>query len=616
MEKHCRRAFGYAFILPLAIVFLPSLAKADAVASMAQVPVSWSQVSQGPNLEEEKPAKETKKVTAPGATKTQDVSAPAPAVKSQPKTQTQATSVEVELDEKGNAKISKPTPIKTPVVASQEEDADLNDGEADEMQDVDVDEDVKQPQEEPAQEDLQGSPLHDYDIKNDLQKSPLRQYDIKSDIQSSPLRQYDMKFSGEEANTAVEKAKSFKEYPDKGVAPKFEGKWETPYSDDKKKSNEKDLQNSPLRKYDIHSDIQKSPLNKYATDFEGKESQQIVKKADSSFKPYSGHIDGTFDSDVNDQLVGSGFTSPDPKMVEMNLTVLPGWRKDDIDWNIAGDDSGQNPNILSELTWKNLQSKQLKAKANLVILDHYVVDVTGAYGQIYDGKNQDSDYLGDDRTLEFSRSNNKSDEGDIFDLTGGLGYRLYLGRHTGSMGVDNLWLTFLGGYSHHEQRLVITDGFQTIPADGAFDGLHSNYDTEWKGPWGGFELATSKGRFNGSFRFEYHHVDYTGKGNWNLRTDLEHPVSFLHEADGQGFVYGLLLGYELTDSLDINLAADFQDWNTDHGTDTTMAADGSRPTTRLNEVNWKSQAYMVGGSYHFSLGHGKSKLAMDDDDIY
>ncbi len=49
-----------------------------------------------------------------------------------------------------------------------------------------------------------------------------------------------------------------------------------------------------------------------------------------------------------------------------------------------------------------------------------------AYSWIFDGENQNSDYAGDDRMLEFSRSNNNSDEGNMLDASFGIGCLLIL----------------------------------------------------------------------------------------------------------------------------------------------------------------------------------------------
>ena len=39
---------------------------------------------------------------------------------------------------------------------------------------------------------------------------------------------------------------------------------------------------------------------------------------------------------------------------ETEFVFSAGYRKDELDWNIAGNINGNNPNILSELTWEDL----------------------------------------------------------------------------------------------------------------------------------------------------------------------------------------------------------------------------------------------------------------------
>ncbi|MFA5259602.1 MAG: hypothetical protein WC450_00045 [Candidatus Omnitrophota bacterium] len=90
-----------------------------------------------------------------------------------------------------------------------------------------------------------------------------------------------------------------------------------------------------------------------------------------------------------------------------SVNVGYGLRQDDLVWSI-GYPGG--PNILSELTWDDVESIQLKGRADLTFYDHFVLDGMYAYGDVYDGTNQDSDYLGDFRTYEFSRSRNDSTE--------------------------------------------------------------------------------------------------------------------------------------------------------------------------------------------------------------
>ncbi len=264
-----------------------------------------------------------------------------------------------------------------------------------------------------------------------------------------------------------------------------------------------------------------------------------------------------------------------------------GYRSDDLDWNIAGDSAGNNPNILSELAWSDLKIYQLQAEGKVIFEWLYLRGSIG-YGWILDGDNQDSDYDGDNRTLEFSRSNNNSNNGNVMDASVGVGYPF-------EPGPDWLKIAPLVGYSLHEQNLTLTDGFQTIPATGSFSDLNSTYDTKWKGPWAGIDLSIEASRRLALFgSFEYHWADYDAEGNWNLRSDFAHPKSFEHDASGKGIVVSAGGSYAIDKDWLINANVGYQEWSTDAGTGRTFFADGTTSGTRLNEVNWSSYSAMLG----------------------
>jgi hypothetical protein len=279
--------------------------------------------------------------------------------------------------------------------------------------------------------------------------------------------------------------------------------------------------------------------------------------------------------------------------VKTAVTLSSGIRVDSLDWNIAGDINGNNPNILSELTWDDLLIVLTKADGKLVVADRFYVRGYVDYGWIIDGENQDSDYAGDDRTREFSRSNNDTDEGNVLDASIGAGYQF-----------GPVWklvmITPLAGYSYHEQNLVITNGYQTIPRRGPFAGLDSTYDTEWKGPWAGVDFSVLfSERLTLTNSFEFHWVDYDAVANWNLRSDFQHPKSFEHTTDGYGILLAADLDFSIAAHLALTANINYQGFSTDDGTSRTFFASGRTRETRLNEVNWDSVAGMIGLSFLF-----------------
>lgn len=284
---------------------------------------------------------------------------------------------------------------------------------------------------------------------------------------------------------------------------------------------------------------------------------------------------------------------------EGHFDLGAGYRVDSFRWDIAGNLSGRNPTVLSELTWSDLEIFQIKAVGRAVLSERLRARASASYGWILDGDNRDSDYLYDDRAGEFSRSNNSGGGGNVMDLSLGIGREFKFQS-------EMLRLTPFIGLSYHEQNLKITDGFQSLDPfgmigfTGPFDGLDSSYDARWLGPWVGMDLAyVPSERLALSGSIELHRADYRAEANWNLRADFAHPVSFRHDADGYGFVARAEGAYSVSDRWSFTLGVDYQNWGTGHGVDRVFLADGTQVATRLNGVRWVSRAVTLGARLSF-----------------
>lgn len=306
---------------------------------------------------------------------------------------------------------------------------------------------------------------------------------------------------------------------------------------------------------------------------------------------------------------------------EFEIGLHGGYRIDDLDWNIAANFAGSPPNIISELSWSDLETYQVSTNGQLVSGNEIFPVLMKlrwefGYGFIVGGDNQDSDYAGDNRTLEFSRSNNNSDDGSMIDATVGVGPHFYSANKRFNWAI-------LVGYSYHEQNLTMTDGNQTLSdqanADllglgiivqplGTFPGLDSTYETQWWGPWLGVDLEIKPtGNFMMRSFFEFHFAEYEAKADWNLRSDLAHPVSFKHwgdadygPSDGYGIVAGVNLTLNFSRFWSLSIGAKYQQWKIENGIDRTYAPDGSIIGNQpLNEVNWESIGGSLGVTYRF-----------------
>lgn len=257
--------------------------------------------------------------------------------------------------------------------------------------------------------------------------------------------------------------------------------------------------------------------------------------------------------------------------------------------------SGNNPNILSELIYEDLNiiKGEIKITKKITQKLHFNGDFN--LGFITQGSNQDSDYLGNDRTQEFSRSDNDCNGNAVFDISGALGWDF--------LNTSIARVTGLIGYSVHSQNLLMTNGYQTLYIDpytgeagktGPFDGLNTTYKTFWYGLWTGLKLEKDiKSKVKIFCEYEYHIVDYYGEGNWNLRKDFDHPKSFTHKASGDGQVLSLGLNYLYKNNFQLTIKLNQGNWTTDKGIDKTYFTDGETIKTQFNEANWDTKSIMI-----------------------
>ncbi|WP_305045054.1 hypothetical protein [Geoalkalibacter sp.] len=303
-----------------------------------------------------------------------------------------------------------------------------------------------------------------------------------------------------------------------------------------------------------------------------------------------------------------------------------GYRKDKLVFTIAGDSSGSRPNVLSELEWKTdafylagdlwmLWPRDRGPKRPNEPAGRYekslapALRLWGGYGFVFSGDNQDSDFFADNRQMEFSRSNNSSDNGSVWDIQGAIGME-FARRTKNNVRAS---LTPYLGYSYHAQNFQITDGNQTIatedftPPPGPFPGLNSRYETEWYGPLVGLHLLyvmednQSRPRLALWGDATYHFMSsYKAEGRWNLRSDFAQDPSFRHLADGGGWKLagGFLYNTSLRSSW--GLDAFYTSWLADEdGVARVFFSDGIVVDTRLNEADW--DAWMIGLRYSYKF---------------
>jgi hypothetical protein len=258
-----------------------------------------------------------------------------------------------------------------------------------------------------------------------------------------------------------------------------------------------------------------------------------------------------------------------------------GERQTEVDWNIAGNLAGTNPNVISELEWKDIKSHQLLIGSVLQDGD-YFLKMFGEYGYIYDGSNQDSDYNLDNRQGEFSRSVNNSGKGYLLDagISYGRDYR-FLRKFKVSPRV---------GYSFHRQHLKIYEGKMVI-GSADLTGLDSLYEANWRGPQLGIGLKYKINKSVISLDYSFQDIDFNGYTDWNLRSDLRHPKSMTQQGDGSGTKISASYERAVSSFSSLSLVGNFYKYKAD-GTHTFHLA-SSDSSQKLNQVNWKSSEIKI-----------------------
>ena len=273
----------------------------------------------------------------------------------------------------------------------------------------------------------------------------------------------------------------------------------------------------------------------------------------------------------------------------MFQTLLPG---------LPASLAGRFVNILSELTWTDVEILQLEFGLERRFDSNFRLKGQLGYGIVVNGQVQDSDYVGDNRTLEFSRSNSDADKGDVWDFSVALGYDF-------SFLSDTIILTPLGGLSYHAQNFYMVAGEQTVSNFGwptplgpsALVFLDSSYDADWYGPWIGGDISfmIHRGELREpAHRFwlgvEWHfYAEYEATAYWNLRA-----LRFEHEADGDGWVLTGGYSWFINNRWALDLKGKYQKWSTGSGSDRLFFADGTSLSAVLNEVNWDSFSATIG----------------------
>jgi hypothetical protein len=217
--------------------------------------------------------------------------------------------------------------------------------------------------------------------------------------------------------------------------------------------------------------------------------------------------------------------------------ITQGYRHDHLSWSLSG--HKKKPNILSELTFKDMHIYQTRFGAKFTMNDYFLRGQIG-YGDLGTGRVQDSDYARNDRKAEFSRAKAKITGSYTFDWKVTFGKKFAM--------CENTSITPFIGYFWNRDKLSFKHGRQTRlfghKINEKIHGLHSKFRSDWDAPLVGLQAqydVSKQLNFYGEYDFLFC-VRNKGHAFWNLRNNHHGMHASMQSKRSKGFGHIGMLG--------------------------------------------------------------------------
>lgn len=259
-----------------------------------------------------------------------------------------------------------------------------------------------------------------------------------------------------------------------------------------------------------------------------------------------------------------------------------------------------SPNITTDLDFDSTAS--LGAEVNFGYMhslgkSHTVFgEIGGTFGKLTSGTLQNSSYAGNDRTGVSSRAISELEHDNVHDLHYKLGVK---SRWFGKPGHYN---TVYVGQSAIQQNNHFKKNTVLLPPEDAgktYPNLNSTYKVETLSRNIGVttEHETRIGVISAGY--EHGNIDYDGTANWNLRTELKHPKSFVQSAEGTSDTVSLTYTLPVSKSVDLSISYQQTNYKMDKGYDSLNLASGTTQVSKLKNVEFNSYSVKTGVSFRF-----------------
>ncbi|OAQ41771.1 hypothetical protein A5893_01250 [Pedobacter psychrophilus] len=265
------------------------------------------------------------------------------------------------------------------------------------------------------------------------------------------------------------------------------------------------------------------------------------------------------------------------------FSISTAYQQSDFKWSIAGSANGTNPNVYSELIWKNLRGPAFQTSLKTKLWKGLFIQGSVNYSAIIGGSANDTDYADDNRVNPVFEANLQSDKGYTADYLITVGYK-YKNK--------KLSISPYLGYGKSTQSMFLLD--ENI------EELNTSYKANWSGPFVGFIFdAQLKTNLHLETDFAYHQLGYHAKADWNLIDNFAHPVSFKHTANGFALNGKITVVYTFYKSSAFFIDVQKSFWNTGAGIDELFYDNGDIAFTKLNQVERNSNNLGLGLKLYF-----------------
>lgn len=265
-----------------------------------------------------------------------------------------------------------------------------------------------------------------------------------------------------------------------------------------------------------------------------------------------------------------------------------------MNFSIAGNVSGTNPNIFSEIRWKDVKSTGYGINFDGKLIQKITFGIRLENLNVSSGSVTDRDYASDDRTDLFSEFYGSTAGFDrVLEID--LGYEIPINRKF----IFKPSLAYFGMFQ--KRFLLNANGTGPDSHPSMFiPGLSSYYRTNFKGFGGGIAFRIyAINSLSVEMKLFGYWLNNRGYGNWNTRNDFDQPKSYLHQANGYLISTGINVSYQLINKVSLECGLYYRNGWVRNGIDRLMSKDGKESLTKLNELQARSYVYHFGLGYRF-----------------